>query len=177
MAATMSPRAVLLSMDGSPSSRSGSLVPIASSPPAPWQAILQASNQVVLYNPTSHALSVTTTPKSQELPVQSNASDSCPYCHRLYSQDHLHVSEDQDPAYHSRTTDYFQLLAVSNDTFSRPTSPSPDDASDDDHIPTNGGSTFKPETMADGYFNAFFKEECRLGMGANGSVYLCQVCK
>jgi hypothetical protein len=29
--------------------------------------------------------------------------------------------------------------------------------------------------MAEGYFKAFFKEEYRLGMGANGSVYLCQV--
>jgi hypothetical protein len=30
--------------------------------------------------------------------------------------------------------------------------------------------------MAEGYFKAFFQEEYRLGMGANGSVYLCQVC-
>ena len=35
--------------------------------------------------------------------------------------------------------------------------------------------TFAPGTMAEGYFNAFFKEEYRLGMGANGSVFLCQV--
>lgn len=28
--------------------------------------------------------------------------------------------------------------------------------------------------MAEGYFKAFFQEEYRLGMGANGSVYLCQ---
>ena len=34
---------------------------------------------------------------------------------------------------------------------------------------------FKREVMAEGYFNAFFKEEQKLGMGANGSVYLCQV--
>jgi hypothetical protein len=30
--------------------------------------------------------------------------------------------------------------------------------------------------MADGYFKAFFQEEYRLGMGANGTVFLCQVC-
>jgi hypothetical protein len=29
--------------------------------------------------------------------------------------------------------------------------------------------------MAEGYFKAFFQEEARLGMGANGSVFLCQV--
>ncbi|GJE86683.1 serine/threonine protein kinase-like protein [Phanerochaete sordida] len=28
--------------------------------------------------------------------------------------------------------------------------------------------------MAEGYFKTFFQEECRLGMGANGSVFLCQ---
>ncbi|EEB90738.1 hypothetical protein MPER_11017, partial [Moniliophthora perniciosa FA553] len=28
--------------------------------------------------------------------------------------------------------------------------------------------------MAEGYFKAFFQEEYKLGMGANGSVYLCQ---
>ena len=29
--------------------------------------------------------------------------------------------------------------------------------------------------MAEGYFQTFFKEEYRLGMGASGTVYLCQV--
>ena len=28
--------------------------------------------------------------------------------------------------------------------------------------------------MAEGYFKAFFQEEYKLGMGANGSVFLCQ---
>ena len=37
-------------------------------------------------------------------------------------------------------------------------------------------SVFPVESMAEGYFKAFFKEEYRLGMGANGSVFLCQVC-
>ena len=34
---------------------------------------------------------------------------------------------------------------------------------------------FTPETMAEDYFKAFFQEEAQLGMGANGSVFLCQV--
>ena len=29
--------------------------------------------------------------------------------------------------------------------------------------------------MAEGYFKTFFQEEFKLGMGANGSVFLCQV--
>jgi hypothetical protein len=36
-------------------------------------------------------------------------------------------------------------------------------------------NVFTPESMAEGYFKAFFQEEARLGMGANGSVFLCQV--
>jgi hypothetical protein len=35
---------------------------------------------------------------------------------------------------------------------------------------------FGDSSMAQGYFAAFFKEERRLGMGASGTVYLCQVC-
>ena len=34
---------------------------------------------------------------------------------------------------------------------------------------------FLAEKMAQGYFGTFFREEYRLGMGANGSVFLCQV--
>lgn len=45
-------------------------------------------------------------------------------------------------------------------------------------LPTPGTpkQRFGESSMAQGYFAAFFKEERRLGMGANGSVYLCQVC-
>lgn len=41
---------------------------------------------------------------------------------------------------------------------------------------SRGRTVFPPGTLAEGYFNAFFKEECKLGMGANGSVFLCAVC-
>ncbi|OBZ78055.1 putative serine/threonine-protein kinase iksA [Grifola frondosa] len=37
-----------------------------------------------------------------------------------------------------------------------------------------GQGAFRAENMAEGYFKAFFKEEYRIGMGANGSVFLCQ---
>lgn len=65
---------------------------------------------------------------------------------------------------------YFQLLEVSNDVSSRPSTPS----SIEPTSPSEQSSTFAAETMAQGYFNAFFEEECKLGMGANGSVFLCQ---
>jgi hypothetical protein len=38
-----------------------------------------------------------------------------------------------------------------------------------------GPTAFASGTMAEGYFETFFREEKRLGMGASGSVYLCQV--
>jgi len=42
-------------------------------------------------------------------------------------------------------------------------------------IPGTPKRRFGDSPMAQGYFSAFFKEERRLGMGANGTVYLCQV--
>ncbi|KAG8833557.1 putative serine/threonine-protein kinase iks1 [Serendipita sp. 400] len=44
----------------------------------------------------------------------------------------------------------------------------------EDSRPTTPQPRFSENSMAQGYFTAFFKEEKRLGMGANGTVYLCQ---
>ena len=77
------------------------------------------------------------------------------------------ASQDTDPAYHSRATDYFRLLEVANEASSRPASPLPGTHDSE--------RSFQAEKMAEGYFKAFFKEEYKLGMGANGSVFLCQV--
>ncbi|KAG2064461.1 kinase-like protein [Suillus decipiens] len=133
-----------------------------------WQPIFQASNQIVLYNPTSHALSITKSSDQLYFPDSS----LCPYCHRpLPNGFDRNGSSNNIPSnsgYHSRASNYFQLLAA-NQTSSRPYSP-----------PLTSGnsgsrqSAFPPEAMAEGYFKAFFQEEYRLGMGANGSVYLCQ---
>jgi hypothetical protein len=71
----------------------------------------------------------------------------------------------------SRASNYFQLLAIANET-SRPSTPLPHT---DETRSGRRSSAFSPEAMADGYFKAFFQEECRLGMGAYGSVFLCQV--
>lgn len=46
---------------------------------------------------------------------------------------------------------------------------------DNDSVPGTPKPRFGANSMAQGYFAAFFREEKRLGMGANGSVYLCQV--
>lgn len=84
---------------------------------------------------------------------------------------------DSDPAYHSRATNYFQILQVSNEVNSRPASPysvhSDDESLPDPERPSP--SAFPAQNMAEGYFNRFFQEEYKLGMGANGSVFLCQV--
>ena len=129
-----------------------------------WRTILQAQNQVVLYNPTSHALSIR--PSAVHKDHLPNTS-LCPYCNRPLQADELGGEDTQD-----RAANYFQLLEVSNEALSRPSTP----PSIEPMSPAGGSSTFGAETMAQGYFNTFFEEECRLGMGANGSVFLCQAC-
>jgi hypothetical protein len=105
----------------------------------------------------------------------------------------------------SRAPNYFHLLAIANETTSQPSSPPTPSMSLSDGALSpassshshsrshsrsmdggagrarrsqsrSGGGVFAKEGMAEGYFKAFFKEECKLGMGANGVVYLCQVC-
>ena len=161
-----------------------------------WQPILHASNQVVLYNPTSHALAVQL--RSPATPItglirRRNLQEPgrCPYCHRSIhalgsdedgNQEDLDdlSDDDSDDSTRSRVPNYFQLLQISNETTSIPSTPAAstprgretpisEEPSDVDSTP------FKPTNMAEGYFEAFFQEECRLGMGANGSVYLCRV--
>ena len=63
-----------------------------------WQPILHASNQVVLYNPTSHALSVqrSSSPESVAGLVRRrdiHRGERCPYCHKLIG--HEGSSEDE----------------------------------------------------------------------------------
>jgi hypothetical protein len=129
-----------------------------------WHTILQAQNQVVLYNPTSHALSIRPSViQKDHLPDTS----LCPYCNRPLPTDDLGGGDTQD-----RVANYFQLLEVSNEAVYRPSTPPVIEPTS----PVGESYTFTAETMAQGYFNAFFEEECRLGMGANGSVFLCQVC-
>ncbi|KAA1467177.1 kinase-like protein [Dentipellis sp. KUC8613] len=140
-----------------------------------WRPILHVSNQIVLYNPTSHAVTIHRAKVSPARPPRL-----CPYCARPlptdaeedYDRDEF---EDNDAR---RDANYFQLLEVVNETASRPSSPP---MLGDEGMPTrreesrDGRSKgFKKESMAEGYFEAFFREEARLGMGANGSVFLCQ---
>ncbi|KLO11390.1 kinase-like protein [Schizopora paradoxa] len=139
-----------------------------------WRPILSDSSQVVLYNAASHALTV----RRHEGFADSHST--CPYCNRPLQQQQSDTLPlfDESQAEHTRVSNYFQLLEVANETNSRPASPRGprlrSTSGFSGETRTNGGPTFKAETMAEGYFNAFFKEEQKLGMGANGSVYLCQ---
>ncbi|KIY47862.1 kinase-like protein [Fistulina hepatica ATCC 64428] len=141
-----------------------------------WQPILHAPNQIVLYNPTSHALTIR--PSTELLHRRL-----CPYCRRLLPLDFRQpfdeemgtldedaLSDDEMP--HARAPDYFRLLAVANETYSRPTTP-PSIAPEDNGSGSNPPA-FTSVNMAQGYFEMFFEVECKLGMGANGSVFLCQ---
>jgi len=143
-----------------------------------WQPILHSSNQVVLYNPKSHALSISRFSRSHDLTVRNNA---CPYCRRALPEGFEHLSENNDfdvvdPMHHTRKPDYFHLLAAANENTSVP--PSLTAHEDSGSADSRSGGTsraFPPNTLAEGYFKRFFQEDYKLGMGANGSVYLCQV--
>lgn len=164
-------------MDPHPPSPSGALVALGPVDPE-WQPILHVSNQVVLYNPTSHAISIQThsRPSSRSL----THAGRCPYCHRALTGE---VGHDEDDAFETEVEDiernsnrapnYFHLLEVANES-SRPASP--ESIAGPSADASAGPSAFRADNMAEGYFKAFFQEVCRLGMGANGSVYLCQVC-
>ena len=143
-------------------------------PASAWRPILEASGQLVLYNPTSHALSIThhSLPPSKSSRSHDRASQRCPYCSqflpadvRLFSgnrgeEDHLH-----DGRRHTRRApNYFQLLELANtEGYPRPSSPP--------QLPQNGEAPQSEEaptgflkgSMAQGYFNAFFREERRIG--------------
>ena len=146
-----------------------------------WQTILSDSHQVVLYNSDSHALSVR--PHSNAPTVPSHGA--CPYCNRPLDEEipPLSYHDSEEAAQPSRAANYFQLLEIANETSSRPPSGLKgsrlrESISSEGEESISGGDfgyVFGPESMAEGYFTAFFKEEYRLGMGANGSVFLCQV--
>ncbi|KAH0834768.1 ABC transporter transmembrane region 2-domain-containing protein [Lanmaoa asiatica] len=153
--------------ESAPPSPNQALVALAPLDPE-WQPILHASNQVVLYNPTSHALTIH---KSPNVHVPDTPNSPCPFCHRPLPPGFGHdVLDEEDMrregGSQTRVSNYFQLLAIANES-SRPSSPPPLGNGD-------RTSAFPREVMADGYFKAFFQEEYRLGMGANGSVFLCQ---
>ncbi len=98
-----------------------------------------------------------------------------------------------DPTTLHRTPPYFRILAKAHDVASRPSTPPGDRIRP--LTPSEGGpsqraspterrhamndqqeqSTDKVKRGADGYYSRFFLEEKRLGMGAEGSVFLCQV--
>jgi hypothetical protein len=176
---------------------SQALVPLLQDPQ--WEPILHASTQVVLYNPTSHALTIrhSRPRRSSEVPRH------CPYCSQpippgfvsngeiarnthesiyadsdAYNIGDAEDAEDERFELHGRASNYFQLLAIANETTSRPSTPLPlheEGGRDEQGRRERRSSNFPAEAMAEGYFKAFFREECKLGMGANGSVFLCQV--
>jgi hypothetical protein len=133
-----------------------------------WRRIYTASNAVVLYNPTSHALAVRNEAEERELPSEHTRLETaiCPYCRQKIPAN-TSDGDVQDQGVSSRAPNYFHLLSLANEANSRPPTRPPS--------PVRRFSAFPTESIGQGYFSTFFKEEYRLGMGANGSVYLCQV--
>ncbi|KAI0725756.1 hypothetical protein C8Q72DRAFT_888385 [Fomitopsis betulina] len=158
--------------DSEPASPLKALVVLASLEPE-WRPILHLPNQVVLYNPTSHALSIRKHADETAGLVHRHVGNHCPfYHHALPTETHTEQRDGENGG------DEF-LLQISNGTASRPASRQARTIPEDT---AGGGSngngsrsgTFGADNMAAGYFKAFFREEGRLDMGANGSVFLCQ---
>ena len=186
--------------DSEPPSPVNALVALASFDPE-WRPILHLPNQVVLYNPTSHALSIHKHTDETVGLVRRHTGNRCPYCHHALPTeihpeqrnaegdleldaelelDELDGDEFVRARPRSRAANYFQLLQIANETASRPVSRQARTIPESTARTGSGGGgstpgAFNENNMAEGYFKAFFKEEGRLGMGANGSVFLCQV--
>jgi hypothetical protein len=155
--------------------------------------IRQTSRQLILYHPSSHALSVQPhssgstagpsrppqpllLPYHQEGPVnQLEFEQVCPTCSQFLPSARP-ASPLRTPKGELRTRGYFQILEDAHE-MSRPPSPSmsrrrfertptpglvddSEDLLDEMHLP------------AKGYYQEYFREEKKLGMGAEGSVFL-----
>lgn len=127
-----------------------------------WTRIYQSSGAVVLYNPTSHALAFHKDHPPPP-PLSPPPSSLCPYCGQNLPNEH--TGFEFESRGNSRAPNYFKLLGLANEvTGSASTSNS-----------TDQSAALRANSFAQGYFESFFEEEYRLGMGANGSVYLCRV--
>lgn len=151
------------------------LVPVPVPVPASaWRPILEASDQLVLYNPTSHALSITqhSLPSSTSSRGHDHAGQRCPYCSqflpanvRLFSHNEGEEEHLNDGRRHTRRApNYFQLLELANtESYPRPSPPQPLPQNREAPQPEEAPTGFHKGSMAQGYFTAFFREERRIG--------------
>lgn len=140
-------------------------------PASAWRPILEASDQLVLYNPTSHALSITqhSLPPSKSSRGHDHTGQRCPYCSQFLpadvrfnqgEEDHLHDGRRQT----RRAPNYFQLLELANtESYTTPSTPPPLPHNGEAPQPEEAPTGFHKGSMAQGYFSAFFREERRIG--------------
>lgn len=163
-----------------------------------WRLLIlcrQTSNQLILYHPPSHELQVQPYPNAiagPSHPVQrpraplllpfrpTPPAGICPYC----SQPLPDTATSSQPPYPAAASDnasgrtpYFRILEQAHEG-SRPPSPrlratSPSPAPFSAASENGRGGTEDSDALPSrGYYERFFKEEARLGMGAEGSVFL-----
>ncbi|CAK9780707.1 unnamed protein product [Cutaneotrichosporon oleaginosum] len=165
-----------------------------------WTPIGETSNQLIVYHPPSHAIQVLPHPRSTPshssssrqlriLPTASsdtkpdrlNDPDKCPLCgHERMSISQ--VGDDLPPRSDQEGTaegHYFRVLERAHES-SRPGTPSSARRGGSPHshpaTPPRNGDYCPDEDSSNlpamGYYRRFFKEERRLGIGAEGSVFL-----
>lgn len=113
-------------------------------------------------------------------PAAHQEEPFCPNCLRPFPWSSVPSQEDQDDSTTSTHPHYFRLLAEAT---SLPGSQTQTRNNSRSNTPIPGGSrrqTSQSESLADdigveGYYDRFFVEERKLGKGANGEVFLCQV--
>ena len=175
---------------------------ISSSTAVTWRSadlVRQTSNQLILYHPPSHALQVQ--PHAPALagpsrPIQRQRAPlllpfrpsppvgACPYCAQPLPPSAAAATapgSDAPAPYAddvSGRTPYFRILEQAHEG-SRPpsprlraTTPSPAPYASEATERGRGSGEDAQELPSKGYYERFFREEMRLGMGAEGSVFL-----
>lgn len=149
----------------------------------------ETPHQLIVYHPPSHAIQVVPHPDREGAttsgsiePDDAEEHDEgkpreCPLCHRPWSPV---ITPTARP---SRTlgrgdSSYFRVLERAHG-FSQPGTPIDAESNGEAATPLDPISTSDADDMIDvsdlpamGYYRRFFKEEARLGIGAEGSVYL-----
>ncbi|KAJ9100943.1 hypothetical protein QFC19_005339 [Naganishia cerealis] len=130
------------------------------------------SDRQSVFAPT---LDVTST--AHVLPIFSDDSEAGDYSSRYHDrQEWSPQQQNQASEVHSgllHVRPYFQILEQSVDG-SRTSTPVPEVTPERSAHEHSGNDSAQPTRSVEGYYHRFFIEEKRLGMGAEGSVYLCQ---
>lgn len=163
--------------------------------------VRETSHQLIVYHPPSHAIQVVPHPDrsaldddteeessptyvdadSMPVDITTSSATGCPLCGRAWAAsahglEQMEQEEEVSPE-QAGQGHYFRVLEKAHE-FSRPGTPLPNTdgylGSSPARTPVHSPNDYIEEAdlPAKGYYERFFKEDSRLGIGAEGSVYL-----